>query len=157
MNPKTLHQYETGQLDYTYTGYLHNVHYCRETVDEQDIYGMLHQFNQLPDWLRNVLPVLYAIDYTTQKYIFVSESIKSLSGYHPNAALEGGLDLLINGMWEKNFFMSSTLKFFHLLWDFSKILPREKHHQYVFFFQQPCETRRWKVYRLVSKRIIHNF
>ncbi|HTB53213.1 MAG TPA: helix-turn-helix transcriptional regulator [Ferruginibacter sp.] len=123
-----------ASLNYTYTGYLHNVHYCKETIDEQDIYRMLNQFSQLSGQLNNLLPTFFAIDYTTKKYLYISNGIQLLSGYHPKAILEGGLDMLINHVMEENFFHVFNAKIFPITTQFLQNTPQAEHHQYIFSF-----------------------
>lgn len=134
-----------NDIDFTYMGNLHNAYYTNELTDEQEIANLLKQFNQYPVSFSAFMPTFFALDYSKKEYLFMTDSVKMLSGHHPKEVLEGGLDWLINDIWQRNFFNIFNTKIFPAFVNFFKTVPQTEHHKYVFSYnnRMKCRNGSW--------------
>lgn len=122
-----------NDINFTYNGYLQNLHYANDVTDKEQIQQMLLPFKQAASSLNIVLlsaPILFAIDYTKQQYLFFSNSL----GHHKaEQVIEGGLEFTIPLM-PKEFFKTYNQDVFPAMLSFFKNIPQAQQTDYLTAF-----------------------
>lgn len=128
-----------NDINFTYSNYLQKLHYANDVVDKEQIEQMLLPFKQaasLSILLPNA-PILFAIDYTKQQYIFFSNAL----GHHkPQQVLEGGLAFTMPLMPEE-YFKTYNEKVFPATLSFLKNIPQAQQPDYFTSFNYKIKNK----------------
>jgi DNA-binding CsgD family transcriptional regulator len=120
----------------TWLGYIKNMSSDLASIDEikslyiDNLISLRHNF--LPFFFYNV-PMIYILDYTTGKYLMMSNSANTIIGYRPEAFLEGGINFTVDCYHPEHFEVFNKEIFPDRLKTLKKI-PVEDHHKYVFSY-----------------------
>jgi DNA-binding CsgD family transcriptional regulator len=120
-------------VDFTYMNYLHSARYANDVVDEKEVKMMHNNFKNVSGFLSHICPLFVVIDYTRMNYMSITESTKTVLGYHPNGFLEGGLNFMVSIM-HSDFFKTFNQKLFPSNVQFLKTIPQSEHANYIFSF-----------------------
>jgi DNA-binding CsgD family transcriptional regulator len=71
--------------------------------DTTEALSMIHFYNNRNSVFHGAMPVVYLIDYTVGRYVFISHTIEHISGYSSGYVLDGGPELFRNVCWPKDF------------------------------------------------------
>lgn len=123
----------TRPLDFTFKGHLQNVYYADDLIDKQDIPKLLSKFESLSIAMNNVSPLLYVIDYTKSQYLVMTSGCQIISGFHPQAFLEGGISFLMD-IFQQDDFKIYNEEVFTRNAAFLKKQQQKDHHSYVFSY-----------------------
>lgn len=120
-----------NDANFTYMGHLQNAWYASEISDVEEINKLLNQFRQFGNVMHHSVPLFYAIDYTAQQYLIMTDPIQSIAGYHPKEFIESRLEKLID-VYHKDDFKIYNRDVFSSNLLFLKNTPQHLHNQYLF-------------------------
>ncbi|HTB53214.1 MAG TPA: helix-turn-helix transcriptional regulator [Ferruginibacter sp.] len=120
-------------VDFTYMNYLHSAHYADDIIDEREVQEMCSNFKPVSGFLSQMCPLFVVIDYARMNYVSITESTKTVLGYHPTGFLENGLGFMLNIM-DNDFFKTYNQKLFPSNIEFLKSIPQAEHANYTFSF-----------------------
>jgi DNA-binding CsgD family transcriptional regulator len=120
-------------VDFTYMNYLHSARYVNDITDEKEVKMMHSNFKHVSGFLSQMCPLFVVIDYARMNYMSITESTKTVLGYHPSGFLEGGLNFMVNIM-DIDFFKTYNQKLFPSNIQFLKNIPQVEHADYTFSF-----------------------
>ncbi|MDF2382871.1 response regulator transcription factor [Nostoc ellipsosporum NOK] len=117
----------------TYSEHLHEISKQDNKVNQQEINGMIDSLERLGNDLNHTAPLLYAIDYTTGRYLLFTDAIRSITNESPEAFLEGGIPKLID-VYQKEDFKVYNEQIFTRNKEFLAAQPANEHHRYIFSY-----------------------
>lgn len=85
-------------------------------------------------------PVVFLLDFTSQKYVFMHKNVEQATGYSANYYMEGGLDFYLSN-WDKEDFDIYNKQIFPESLKFSSEYPFEKNRHLVFSRNNRLKTR----------------
>ncbi|QRY58985.1 response regulator transcription factor [Sphingobacterium siyangense] len=121
------------KISHSYEGYLREIYYNKEDLDEQYAMEQLSKMRCLTGSGISPLASLYFINYLKQEYIIFSDSIRQISGYHSREFLDGGLDML-RYVYNKDDFKTYSNEIFTRNCDFLASVPQAEHQDYLFSY-----------------------
>jgi DNA-binding CsgD family transcriptional regulator len=120
-------------LAFTYQGHLQNVYYASESIDEQNIFSLLSQFERLSAVMLHTPPLFFVIDYTRAGYLVMTDASRLITSHDPRDFLEGGIPRLID-VFQKEDFKVYNENVFPANIRFLQSQPFEMHHRFIFSY-----------------------
>lgn len=117
----------------TYSEHLQEIGKQDNKVNQQEITGMIDSLERLGNHLTHTAPLLYAIDYTTGRYLLFTNAIRGILNESPEAFLEGGIPKLID-IYQKDDFKVYNEQVFTRNKEFLAAQPANEHHRYIFSY-----------------------
>lgn len=121
------------EANFTYLGHLQNAWYASEVADLYEINKLLTQFKQFGNVIHHSIPLFFAIDYTAQQYIVMTDAVQTIGGYHPRDFLENKLNTLLE-VFQKDDFKLYNQNVFAANLEFLTNTPQELHGQHLFSY-----------------------
>ncbi|WP_343702307.1 LuxR C-terminal-related transcriptional regulator [Chitinophaga sp.] len=119
--------------DLTFERHLQDLYFAADHVDEQDVKQLLSKFRESGSQLRQAGPLLYVVDYTSSRYLAMSDASRMITGYDPREFLEGGIPFLMD-IYQPDDFRVYNHKVFPANMQFLQSLPQEEHSQFIFSY-----------------------
>lgn len=114
-------------------GHLQSAWYASEIAEEQEIHQLLYQFRQFGNVIHHSVPLFYAIDYTAQQYLVMTEAMQTIAGYHPSEFIENRMHKLLE-VYHKDDFKIYNQNVFANNLAFLKKTPQAEHSQHQFSY-----------------------
>ncbi|GAA4318377.1 LuxR family transcriptional regulator [Compostibacter hankyongensis] len=128
------------RLKHTFEGYLNDIYYNPNLVDESEVMEKMQYFRQFAGiYHHGFFPLFFIIDYTKQQYLLHAGVDCLIPGYYPQDFLEGGMDMLRHVV-NKDDFRIYSLDIFVRNCQLLESAPREEHSTYVFSSTFRVET-----------------
>jgi DNA-binding CsgD family transcriptional regulator len=122
-----------NDLEFTYMGHLQNAWYANEVAEQQDIIKLLNQFKQFGNVIHHSMPLFFAIDYSAQQYLVMTDAMQVIAGYHPKEFIENRMQKLLD-VYHKDDFKIYNQNVFRANLSFLKNTPQQQHNQYLFSY-----------------------
>lgn len=120
-------------LDFTFKKHLQTVYFANDQIETREVRGLLSKFEELSLARSNIYPLLFVIDYTKSQYLVMTDGCQPITGYRPEALLEGGMSFLLD-IFQKDDFRVYNEHVFTTNVDFLKSQPTEEHHNFIFSY-----------------------
>jgi DNA-binding CsgD family transcriptional regulator len=121
-------------LDLTFKSHLHQVYYNKDAAEEQGIRVMLDKFEKFNNSGPFSLPAwYYVIDYSSSRYLLMSDGIRQACNYDPREVMDSGLEFLFH-VYQPDDFKVYNEKIFPLNAGFLKEQPRAEQDDYLFSY-----------------------
>ena len=131
--------------------------HLEEFLKEELQMEFIEEFNNIARVTSPVLnvsvPCIYLLDYTTGKYLLVSDSVKTIMGYKTEDFLKGGLDFLLDKYHKKHLQLLNDEIFPDRL-QILKQIPYQEHRNYIFTHNYPFKNRNGEYICLLQRNTI---
>lgn len=117
----------------TYMGHLQSAWYDSELAEQREINNLLNQFRHFGNVIHHSMPLLFAIDYTAQQYLVMTDAMRTIAGYHPCEFIESKLQKLLDVYHKDDFKIYNKEVFAHNV-SFLKNTPQHLHSQHLFSY-----------------------
>ena len=121
----------TNSDKFTYLGYLHQTWFDRNGADEQEIHATLQHFGQMAGPVMGLMPMFFALDYSTRNYLIFTDNIKVILGHDARELLENGVAHTVD-LLQKDFFRVFNQKVFPASLAALSRIPWEEHPNHIF-------------------------
>jgi DNA-binding CsgD family transcriptional regulator len=138
-------------VDFTYMGHLYNMYCSDKMADEQLALGLLQQIKKAANLHVPSIPIFFVIDYTKQNYLVMSDSVKIAIGFDPRDFLEGGLQFLVQDVFQKDDFKVFSEKIFSVNSIFLKTIAINERDQYVFRYNYRIKNKKGKTKHVLQE------
>ena len=120
-------------LSISFQGYLQNLFFNKESVEEKTLYDLLAQFEIYGHSKLTAPPLLYLIDYSKASYLVMTETAKIITSYDPRDFLDGGLEQLLDIFQPDDFSIYNKHVFPENI-SFLQKQPNHEHDKYIFSY-----------------------
>lgn len=137
----------------SWLNYMGGLQHRRFSKEELDIDG-IDQIKNLqlisPSMFNYSVPWIYLLDYTSGKYMSVSQSLQPMLGYKMEDFLEGGVNFTLENYQQKHLHLFNEEIFPDRL-KFLKNIPAEQHHDYIFSYNFQFKNRKGEYVNLLQR------
>ncbi|HEV8506326.1 MAG TPA: helix-turn-helix transcriptional regulator [Chitinophagaceae bacterium] len=134
----------------SYMGALQKQSFTPEQLNTEGLEKILN-INQVTNAVFNhSIPWIYLLDYTSGKYLLVSNSMKMMLGYDPNYFMSAGLSLTFENYHSKHMDLFNEEIFPDRL-EILKKIPYQEHPNYIFSYNFQFKTRRGEYINLLQR------
>jgi DNA-binding CsgD family transcriptional regulator len=117
----------------TYKGFLDSIHPASKHQLEENAESIIEHFQPAKQLSSRFAPITFLLDYSTKKYIYVSESCFDMFGYTANYFLEMGLEDYLSRWHEADFSVINKTVFIDSM-AFLKTLHPNNYNDYIFSY-----------------------
>lgn len=141
------------QLQTSWLGYIGGLQqkiFSKEELHIENIEQVLNIMQVTTPVFNHSIPWIYLLDYTTGKYMVVSNSLQAMLGYKTEDFLEGGINFTLENYQQKHLQLFNEEIFPDRL-EMLKKIPYQEHPNYIFSYNFQFKNRKGEYINLLQR------